>query len=119
MSGSDQRETVSGSDQRETANDSEAETGGLEVHTRADLGRYELLSEGTVVGHADYSLHGDEMTIPHVETNLSLRGRGFGSKLMEGVIADVVERQLTVVPVCPFAASYLHDNPDLAYLIKR
>lgn len=94
-------------------------TGGLEVRNRADLGRYELLRDGTVVGHANYSLRGDEITIPHVETEQALRGQGLGSKLMEGVIADVVDRNLTVVPVCPFAASYLHDNPDLAYLIKR
>ena len=110
---------MSDSDQRGTASDSKPDTGGLEVRNQADLGRYELLQDGAVVGHADYSLRGDEMTIPHVETELSLRGRGLGSKLMEGLIADVIDRQLTVVPVCPFAASYLHDNPDLAYLIKR
>ena len=119
MSDSNQHDTVSDSDQHDTVSDSETDTGSLEVRDRADLGRYELLSDGTVVGHADYSLRGDEMTIPHVETELSLRGRGLGSKLMDGVIADVVDRQLTVVPVCPFAASYLHDHPDLAYLIKR
>lgn len=95
------------------------DTDGLEVHNREDLGRYELLRDGAVVAHADYSLRGSEITIPHVETDPSLRGGGLGSRLMDGVIADVVDRQLTVVPVCPFAASYLHDNPDLAYLIKR
>lgn len=102
------------SDQHDTGNSS-----GLEVRDRADLGRYELLRGGEVLGYANYSLRGDEITIPHVETELALRGQGLGSKLMDGVIADVVDRQLTVVPVCPFAASYLHDNPDLAYLIKR
>ena len=110
---------MSDSDERSTASDGGLDTGSLEVRNQADLGRYELLQDGTVVGHASYSLRGDEMTIPHVETQPSLRGRGLGSKLMEGVIADVIDRQLTVVPVCPFAASYLHDNPDLAYLIKR
>lgn len=95
------------------------ETTKLKVENRADLGRYELVRDGTVVGHATYALKGDEITIPYVETNLDLRGQGLGSKLMEGVIADVVDRNLTVVPVCPFAAAYLHDNPDLAYLIKR
>ena len=112
-------DTVSDSDQQGTVSDSEADIGDLEVRNRADLGRYELLQDGVVVGHADYSLRDDEITIPHVETERSLRKRGLGSKLMEGVIADVVDRQLTVVPVCPFAADYLHDHPDLAYLIKR
>ena len=82
-------------------------------------GRYELLRDGSVIGHAAYSLNGDEITIPHVETDPALRNQGLGSALMAGVIADVVERNLSVVPVCPFAAAYLHDNPDLAYLIKR
>lgn len=95
------------------------DTTDLEVVNKPEANRYELVRNGTVLGHADYALRGDEITIPHVETDPSLRGQGLGSKLMDGVIADVVDRNLTVVPVCPFAASYLHDNPDLAYLIKR
>ncbi|MCB1027901.1 MAG: N-acetyltransferase [Microthrixaceae bacterium] len=91
----------------------------LEVVDQPDRGRYELLRNGTMIGYADYSLRGDEITIPHVETDAAQRGQGLGSRLMDGVIADVVDRNLTVVPVCPFAAAYLHEHPDLAYLIKR
>lgn len=57
-------------------------TATLEVVNRPEDGRYELLRDGSVIGHAAYSLNGDEITIPHVETDPALRNQGLGSALM-------------------------------------
>lgn len=74
-------------------------TATLEVVNRPEDGRYELLRDGSVIGHAAYSLNGDEITIPHVETDPALRNQGLGSALMAGVIADVVERNLSLIHI--------------------
>ena len=55
---------MSDSDQQGTVSDSEADIGVLEVRNRADLGRYELLQDGGVVGHADYSVSYTHLTLP-------------------------------------------------------
>jgi predicted GNAT family acetyltransferase len=74
--------------------------------------RYELLLDGDVVGHASYRLEGERLVVPHVEVDARLEGRGYGSQLCAGLLADAHERGLEVVPLCPFLAWYVARNPS-------
>lgn len=73
--------------------------------------RYEL----AVGGHlalADYRLEGDRLSITHVFVPEELRGQGVAAQVMAGVVTDAKARSLTIVPVCPYAASYLKRHPQ-------
>ena len=89
----------------------------LTVVDAPDQRRYELHLDGTRVGLADYSVSNGVMTVPHVETNPEHRGKDFAARLMAGVLEDVRRRDLTVRPVCPYAAAYMRRHPETHDLI--
>ena len=61
--------------------------------------------DGEVVGKIEFERSGSEMTILH--TYAYLRGRGIGSLLMDAAVKYAAEQELTINPVCWFAAEYL------------
>ena len=68
--------------------------------------RYELMIEGQMAV-ADYRLEGNRLAITHVETPPALRGKGVAAELMKFIVEDAHVKGLTIVPVCPYAASYM------------
>jgi len=79
-----------------------------------DRGRYELDVDGDVVAFADFSQHEDVITIPYLETDVSHRGNGYSSVLMDGVIDDLRARNALVHATCPVARAYIVSNaPEL------
>ncbi|HUS44119.1 MAG TPA: GNAT family N-acetyltransferase [Ilumatobacteraceae bacterium] len=76
--------------------------------TRHDArGRYELDIGNEVVAFAQFSVSGDTITIPYIETALQHRNKGYSSLLMEGVIEDVRARDLQVRATCSVAHAHL------------
>ncbi len=84
----------------------------LTVVDASDDHRYELHLGGERVGLADYSVHGEVMTIAHVETDPAHRGKDFAAHLMAGVLADVRARHLTVRPLCSYADAYMRRRAE-------
>jgi predicted GNAT family acetyltransferase len=72
--------------------------------------RYEMEVDGRLA-IAVYRLEGANLSIIHVEVPPELRGGGIAAQLMAGVVADAKARSLKIIPVCPYAASYLKKNP--------
>lgn len=80
------------------------------VTNNTSQSRYELEVDGHLA-IADYRLEGDKLVITHVETPPELRGKGVAGQVMAGVVADAKARGLTIVPVCPYAITYLKRHP--------
>lgn len=83
----------------------------------ANAHRYELQIHGNTVGFADYVLHDRVVTISHVETAPEHRGNGYADLLMAGIIDDARARNLTIRPLCSFAASHMNADPSAHDLI--
>lgn len=83
---------------------------GPAVVENTHLDRFELLRNGEVVSFATYRGDASTVTIPHVETNPAHRGNGHAAELMQGVLTILRDTGRTVVPLCPFAASFIRDN---------
>jgi predicted GNAT family acetyltransferase len=79
--------------------------------------RFELLLDGERVGLADYSVVGDVMTVPHVETDAPHQGKGFAAVLMRGLIDSLRANGQTIRPVCPYAAAYMRRRPETQDLL--
>ncbi|NIR40522.1 MAG: N-acetyltransferase [Actinobacteria bacterium] len=86
------------------------------VRDNPERRRYELLVDERIVSIADYSLHGDVVVVPHVETDPELRGQGNADRLMRGMLDDLRARRLRIRPVCPYAAAFLRAHPGDADL---
>ncbi|HET9168644.1 MAG TPA: GNAT family N-acetyltransferase [Actinospica sp.] len=84
----------------------------IDVTDNRPLSRYEARLGDELVGHADYRLDGGRLTITHTEVDPAHGGRGVGSELVRQVLRDVADRELELVPRCPFVADYLRRHPD-------
>ncbi len=73
--------------------------------------RYELRVGGETA-IAVYQRRGDTLVFTHTQVPPALEGRGIGSALVEGALADVRSRQLKVRPDCPFVAAYIDRHPE-------
>lgn len=81
--------------------------------------RFELHRDGEPVSIANYRIHGDVVTVPHVETHPAYRGNGYADELMAGVIDSLRTNGQTIRPLCPFAAGYVREHPDAHDLVAR
>ncbi len=88
-----------------------------EVRNNAERSRYELVLDSVVVGVADYRDHGDVMVFPHTEIKQSLRGRGFGARLVQGALDDARAKGRRIVPRCWYVAQFIDDNPEYRDLL--
>ncbi|MGN6460425.1 MAG: GNAT family N-acetyltransferase [Pseudolabrys sp.] len=73
--------------------------------------RFELEVDGHLA-IAVYSLAAGVITFIHTEVPEALAGRGVGSRLAKGALAQVRARGLKVVPRCPFIRGYIEKHPE-------
>ncbi|MBN9049830.1 MAG: N-acetyltransferase [Rhizobiales bacterium] len=73
--------------------------------------RFELEVDGHLA-IAVYSLAPGVITFIHTEVPDALAGRGIGSRLAKGALAQVRDRGLKVVPRCPFIRGYIEKHPE-------
>lgn len=82
-----------------------------DIVNNTDRNRYELLVDGSL-SVAEYEREGYSLTITHVEVPQVLRGKGVAARLMAGVVLDAKKQNLTIIPVCSYAAAYLERHPQ-------
>jgi uncharacterized protein len=81
------------------------------------LHRFELQQNGETA-FLLYSKTGGSIRLIHTEVPEALRGQGVGSKLVGGVLRQAQQRELSIIPSCPFVAEYLKGHPELASLVE-
>lgn len=83
---------------------------GVVRHNEAEK-RYELAVEGGVV-FATYERMDSALLLTHTVTPPALRGQGLASRLVKGMLADIRQQGLKVVPVCSFVDDYIERHPE-------
>jgi predicted GNAT family acetyltransferase len=86
------------------------------IRDNTALSRYELDIESTIA-FADYRRHGDVVSITHTEVPSSLRERGIGSRLVEGVMSEARAKGFKVRPLCGFARRVIAQHPEFSDLV--
>ena len=74
--------------------------------------RFEARLGSDTIGFTQYGMRDGMIALLHTEIDPSVEGRGFGSRLASGILADVTSRDLTVIVRCPFIASYVERHRD-------
>ena len=87
-----------------------------QVHDNPAEHRYELAVDGQTA-FAAYQREGDALVFTHTEVPPELEGRGVGSRLVAGALAEVRAKGLKVVPQCPFVAAYMERHPETRDLL--
>ena len=73
--------------------------------------RFELAVEGQTA-ILNYERTPKSLVLVHTEVPPSLRGRGLGTRLVEGAVAHAREQGLRIVAVCRFVQAYLRKHPE-------
>jgi predicted GNAT family acetyltransferase len=94
------------------ASHSSPPSGRTAVADDPDASRYIIELAGSRVGHLDYRLAADEMTMIHAEVDPAHGGQGLGSALVRGALDDARARGLRVRPRCPFVVDFLARHRD-------
>ena len=89
----------------------------IEFSDHTESRRFELRADGEVLGFIDYLLAGDVITLVHTEVDPAHSGQGHAATLARGALDDARARGLTVVPSCPYVASYITKHPEYADLV--
>lgn len=88
------------------------------VRENRTTGRFELFRGDELIGFATYRDHQGVVALPHVETLWAHRGRGFASRLMDGIVEILRADGREMVPRCSFAAGYMRDHPEHRDLLQ-
>lgn len=78
--------------------------------------RYELEYENHVAV-VEYKLMPGKIYFTHTEVPEELEGKGIGSALARFVLNDARQRQLQVIPLCPFINAYIEKHPEYQDLL--
>ena len=79
--------------------------------------RYELRVDGELVGWSEYRPAGDSVIVAHTEIAPGREGEGLASMLVGETLKDIGASGRTVIPTCPFTASYIRRHAELADLV--
>ena len=77
-------------------------------------GRLEVRAEGGELAELIYRRNGNRLVLVHTEVPDAMGGRGIGGQLVQAAVAKAVASGMTVVPLCPYARSWLQRHPDEA-----
>jgi uncharacterized protein len=75
--------------------------------------RFEL-SVGDLLAELKYHRNGKRFVLLHTEVPAELEGHGIGGRLVAAALDRAARQGLTLVPLCPFARSWLERHPDEA-----
>ena len=79
-----------------------------------EKGQFYIEIEGTVLAKMTYVWAGnDRIIIDHTEVNDLLKGKGAGKQMVVKAVEFAREKQISIIPLCPFAKSVFDKTPDL------
>ncbi|MBO0838452.1 MAG: N-acetyltransferase [Actinobacteria bacterium] len=83
------------------------------VTDNSDASRLEIRADGELA-ELTYRTRAGRLVLIHTTVPDALGGRGLGGLLVQAAIDKALRDDTTLVPLCPFAASWLHRHPDAA-----
>lgn len=85
----------------------------FDVTDNQDGSQLEIHADGELA-ELVYRTRADRLILVHTGVPESLGGRGLGGELVRAAIGKAAAAGMTIVPLCPFARSWLERHPDEA-----
>ncbi|MCD7899284.1 MAG: N-acetyltransferase [Bacteroides sp.] len=68
----------------------------------------------------EYVINKDnDIFLTHTEVHPAISGKGIGTQLVKKTLTDIDNKDMKVVPLCPFVASYIKAHPEWMHLVKE
>ena len=89
----------------------------LELSLNPAAQHYEAKLEGRVVAFIEYRDDSSVRSLTHTKVNPDLEGQGIGSQLVKFALEEIRSSGSSLVPVCPFVATYVQRHREYAELV--
>jgi uncharacterized protein len=89
------------------------------VYDNAERKRFEIDLGNGVYAFADYNLLTRKIMFTHTEVPGAHEGKGLGTTLTKAGLTAARERNLKVIPICPFFAAYMQKHPEEQDLLEE
>ncbi|KMQ71570.1 GNAT family N-acetyltransferase [Chryseobacterium koreense] len=90
----------------------------IKHHHLNNKGEFEIFYEGKKAGSMTYSWAGnDKFIINHTEVDDAFRGKDLGKELVKAGVEFAQDKEVKIIPLCPFAKATFQRNPDLAHVL--
>jgi uncharacterized protein len=86
---------------------------GFQVQDNKAASRFEVHAEGGLA-ELIYRKNGNRLVLVHTEVPAALGGHGIAGQLVQAAVDHAVAGGMTIVPLCPYARSWLERHPDQA-----
>jgi predicted GNAT family acetyltransferase len=83
----------------------------IDITNNTAQSRFELIEQGHTA-YADYRQDENTLSIKYVFAPEALRGQGTAGRLMEGIASLARARNLKILPICGYAASWLRRHQE-------
>lgn len=91
----------------------------IEIADDADKKRYEIHSDGEPAGFVTYRLKAGLIELVHTEIDEEFEGHRLGSRLISFALDDARQRELAVLPTCPFVNDYIQRHRQYVDLVPE
>ncbi|MBF4456478.1 N-acetyltransferase [Acinetobacter sp. SK-43] len=82
-------------------------------------GTFEIFDADVKAGEMAYTWAGDSMfIIDHTDVEDQFRGQGIGRQLLDALVAFAREREIKVIPLCPFSKSVFDKDQSIHDVLK-
>lgn len=81
--------------------------------------RYELHAGGELAGFVAYRLRGPVISLVHTEVDPRFQGAGYAARLARFSLDDARDRNLAVLPFCPYIQSWIRKHPEYTDLVPQ
>ncbi len=82
-------------------------------------GTFEIFDANVKAGEMAYTWAGDSMLIiDHTDVEDQFRGQGIGRQLLDALVAFAREREIKVIPLCPFSKSVFDKDQSIHDVLK-
>lgn len=85
----------------------------VQLEINAEKGTFYIAPNGKREALMTFVFAGEnKIILDHTEVNPGNNGKGFGKKMVAKAVAFAREKNLTLIPLCPFAKSVFDKTPE-------
>ena len=89
----------------------------VQVVNNPEEHRYEVRADGELAGWTIYRERPGLIVFVHTEIDQRFEGQGLASQLIRTALDDARDRELQVLPFCPFVNGYIARHREYAELV--
>lgn len=92
----------------------------IQINESQSKGAAIATEDGKTAGKMTYSIPAaDFIIIDHTEVDPGFKGRGVGKQLLYEIVAMARQKNLKIMPLCPFASAMFQKLTDIQDLLKK